>query len=468
MTHDNTLANQQEACAAILAPMGGADVMQAYFQQLGLLLTPLAIDADAPESAPLLLAYTPPQIAIAQALDAGVQPEQAVSDWCRQARNLIDYYITNPANASAFCAPAALLQSGLLSQWLSERHGIEFPEAAIEANIEAPLAWERGSPLSSLTASLFVATHPDVLEVMPELQAISLPLAWAEEPASELHQRAHSQIAGTSLQLTQAKEGGELILGQLHSVQEQLEAYHQDNNVITQELSVANADKAALQEALNSAQSASAESAQTIKALEAELADAKGEAKLVLDQLFLVQEQLEEYYLKNKELEQTQTDSLKKAEDLKQKVQQLDGELSAERQAKDVVANDVKTLLDLGKTLQPAPKRSMLSPARAMVKNLSPKHRQLKKDVELVRQSELFDREWYLEHNPDVLFTGADPAAHYVLHGGPEGRSPGPAFDAERYLTTYQDVADSGMNPLLHYLKFGKAEGRECQVRLEG
>lgn len=81
-------------------------------------------------------------------------------------------------------------------------------------------------------------------------------------------------------------------------------------------------------------------------------------------------------------------------------------------------------------------------------------------DLELVRAADLFDARWYLDANPDVAAAGMDPVLHYVLHGGQEGRDPGPRFASRRYLETYPDVATAGMNPLVHYLRYGRAEGR--------
>ena len=43
-------------------------------------------------------------------------------------------------------------------------------------------------------------------------------------------------------------------------------------------------------------------------------------------------------------------------------------------------------------------------------------------DLALIRKSGLFDREWYLVHNPDVAQAGVDPAQHYLVFGGFEGR----------------------------------------------
>ena len=53
-----------------------------------------------------------------------------------------------------------------------------------------------------------------------------------------------------------------------------------------------------------------------------------------------------------------------------------------------------------------------------------------------------------------------DPALHYLLHGGLEGRDPGPFFSTEAYLARYPDVAEAGVNALLHYETHGRREGR--------
>ncbi len=71
----------------------------------------------------------------------------------------------------------------------------------------------------------------------------------------------------------------------------------------------------------------------------------------------------------------------------------------------------------------------------------------------------LFDREWYLEQNPEVEAAGMDPLVHYLQFGGFEGRDPNPLFDSDWYLQKYPDAALTGLNPLVHYLRHGAAEG---------
>ncbi len=115
----------------------------------------------------------------------------------------------------------------------------------------------------------------------------------------------------------------------------------------------------------------------------------------------------------------------------------------------------------------------------------------------LVRATGLFDADWYLRRNQDVLRSGIDPLSHYVRHGDREGRrpmalfdpqfyrshagrrplrvnallhyaylgrfrriSPSVWFDVAYYLKQNRDVARSGEEPLRHYLREGGASGR--------
>ena len=89
-----------------------------------------------------------------------------------------------------------------------------------------------------------------------------------------------------------------------------------------------------------------------------------------------------------------------------------------------------------------------------------PNLQKFKKSKAIVLASQLFDKTWYLEHNPDVAASKVDPLKHYLLHGGFEGRDPGPDFSSQIYLEKYEDVRLARINPLIHYLQYGKNEGR--------
>ena len=74
----------------------------------------------------------------------------------------------------------------------------------------------------------------------------------------------------------------------------------------------------------------------------------------------------------------------------------------------------------------------------------------------LVAESGLFDRPWYVVHNPEVATAGYEPIDHFLAIGGAAGRSPGPAFDARAYLSEHGEVAAAGVNPLVHFLRNGR------------
>jgi hypothetical protein len=50
-------------------------------------------------------------------------------------------------------------------------------------------------------------------------------------------------------------------------------------------------------------------------------------------------------------------------------------------------------------------------------------------NASLVTSSKLFDRDWYVQQNPDVRNAGFNPLVHYLEHGAPEGRHVSPDVD---------------------------------------
>lgn len=91
-----------------------------------------------------------------------------------------------------------------------------------------------------------------------------------------------------------------------------------------------------------------------------------------------------------------------------------------------------------------------------------------KSDYDLIRNSALFDIEYYNNVNKDVQESRTDPIKHYMDYGWKEYRNPSMYFDTKFYLNSYPDVKDSGMNPLVHYLKYGKKEKRKISSEYNG
>ncbi len=79
----------------------------------------------------------------------------------------------------------------------------------------------------------------------------------------------------------------------------------------------------------------------------------------------------------------------------------------------------------------------------------------------LLQRSGLFDGEWFVERNPDLVATGYDPLTHFHRYGWRENRWPNAYFEPTWYVEHNPDVASSGEDPLLHYAEHGEIEGRQ-------
>jgi hypothetical protein len=80
------------------------------------------------------------------------------------------------------------------------------------------------------------------------------------------------------------------------------------------------------------------------------------------------------------------------------------------------------------------------------------RRRRFVQDYYKIAASPLFDKEWYLQKNPDVAAAKVNPVLHYLQTGGREGRAPGPYFEANVYLRANPDATAAGANPLLRFL----------------
>ena len=76
------------------------------------------------------------------------------------------------------------------------------------------------------------------------------------------------------------------------------------------------------------------------------------------------------------------------------------------------------------------------------------------------RPTALFDPLFYIRQNPDSLNAGENPLLHFADVGWKAGRQPSADFDLAFYLQQNPEVAEAGVNPLVHYLQTGRREGR--------
>ncbi|KAB1069599.1 Ig-like domain-containing protein, partial [Methylobacterium planeticum] len=74
---------------------------------------------------------------------------------------------------------------------------------------------------------------------------------------------------------------------------------------------------------------------------------------------------------------------------------------------------------------------------------------------ELRNPNAAFDTAYYLQQNPEVAASGANPLLHYQEVGWHEGRNPSASFNTNAYLASHPEVAQAGIDPLEHYLQTG-------------
>ncbi len=73
----------------------------------------------------------------------------------------------------------------------------------------------------------------------------------------------------------------------------------------------------------------------------------------------------------------------------------------------------------------------------------------------------LFDSAHYRRKSRLVEAAESNPLVHYLESGAAAGLDPNPLFDSKWYSWRYPDVAGSGMGPLAHFLRQGGKEGRD-------
>ncbi len=156
-----------------------------------------------------------------------------------------------------------------------------------------------------------------------------------------------------------------------------------------------------------------------------------------------------------KQLEQVRTSLKVRFEEIARLTEQL----AKEQEEETRLVNQVQAV-----------NQQLASSASSVASPDSKEAKSQQEDIDLVAASNLFDVDWYLATYQDVAKAeefAQQPATHYTLFGGFEGRNPCPEFDSRFYLQQYDDVRDSGINPLVHYLKYGRDEGRLMSAQVE-
>ena len=383
-----------------------------------------------PAGQTLWIAAVQAELFLANAIEAGNDLKEAALQWEQQTRALLTLQSQKRRQLKLFNLHQALAQPRAFRDGLGESIKIDdYPPQPVSDS------------LALLAACHYVTQQPGLQSLNNRLHASLLPLVDSAALLLDIP-LILQRHRGNAAQLTAITEERDLVLSQLHQVQEQLEIYYvnmrtekQNNEQLSQLL-----------------QGEQQNTERLTLLLQAEKQNTE-QARLAL------------------EAEQQQSKHTLLAHDKQhaRAMAKLEGELRKTK-AQAASAEYAGFLLqqELAKVKNSTSWKAS-SPVRAFgrfIKRTDKEDKKLLQDTALLLTSEYFDIEWYLRLYPDVADSKLNPAEHYLLYGAAEGRLPGPLFDGNWYLQHYPDVAKTGANPLLHFIMFGQQEGRSSSPKL--
>lgn len=484
---------------------------------------------------PFLMLHSHPVEAIAHMIAKGMPPEKAGEVWLDAARAMVRFYKRNRNQTVMVYMDNLLADPEAQLAVIAMQFGLpdhDMPTTTLRVE-QAPV-------LERIVASQLLKQAPGVSALLAQIEACTLPLAGhaysapvldfdavnrqlssiranqvdREELAQQLEQQAElrSLLAKATLESQQSKNESNLLLEQLHQVQEELEAKFIGNKQLQKQLVQLQAQRQTDQQAVQKAEKALLQTEKKLsgadiehekdlkrmreKLRSAEEANHKLEDKLearfashnqLQEQLVMIEarwqrdqqakdhaekvfQEAEHRRMKDKE---NLNEKLRSAEKANRKLesklnvrQKQNNELSELRtqkgQALEAANQQIKRLQRELKDIRSSIAYKTTAPLRRLEARIRCRreNKVLEKPVELVRESGLFNEGWYLKNYPDVAESGMNPIVHYLKFGAKEHRNPSPEFDTDWYLASHKDVVEVDMNPLLHYIKFGQREGR--------
>lgn len=291
------------------------------------------------------------------------------------------------------------------------------------------------------------AIHEEYDQLLQQVREIQSLLDQSKSRCEELEKNQLNAPDQTEInkQLKETEEERDLILAQLHLVQEQLEEYYLKLQAEQQKTGDEQRGLAREKEQLQSQ-------------LQSERQQAIDEQHRLTSKLEAVQQQNKHALLARDKQHAKELEALE-SQLRKTKARAASSEFNKNQLEKELQA--IKSSL-VWKTSAP------LRAVRRIGKKDDEAAQQLQQQVALLLTSEFFDVDWYLSHYPDVAENGINPAEHYLLFGAAEGRLPSQHFDGNWYWQHYPDVAEAAFNPLLHFIMYGQEEGRNASPKLLG
>lgn len=299
-------------------------------------------------------------------------------------------------------------------------------------------------------------------------------------------------------QLNSTHEENDLIIAELHKVQETLETTLHERDAARKQatelkkvqtaLEQVQKDKAALQTQLTAEQATvqkiqkqHQEAEQQVNKLQQKLTSTKEENELVIAELHRLQELLESKLIERESLVEKHDIAIQQRDSA---LQQLDRRLAQLQQLHPELKKYQEEQTSLYGRIERYQKQLNIQKSEfqqvlqeqeiwlqwlrahatryitATYRYSRAYRKALSQQIALLEVSQHFDKQWYIEQNPDIASSNMQPAEHYLKFGALEGRSPSPNFDTDFYITQNHDVAEAGHHPLLHFLRHGQLEQR--------
>lgn len=181
------------------------------------------------EGAHLLLCYRAPIFVLAESLAQGRPPAEALAEWMTEAESLLAICRQNRRRLTLVEATLATRNQLAFVERLNQRLGLSLalPSAGKSGEHVDP------NPVFLLIADHTVRTDAEVRQMAAELEATAIPITPAQALLPDAaaacsaygDQRAASED-GSKIKFDELKEENDLLLLQLHQVQEELEAYY--------------------------------------------------------------------------------------------------------------------------------------------------------------------------------------------------------------------------------------------------
>jgi hypothetical protein len=182
-----------------------------------------------------LYTYARPEYAVAQAMADGAAPEDALREWQAAINKMLAEFRPKRRHSLLVEATSALRQAGAPVPGQ--------PTRTPAASAKALETTGDISPMHLALATLAVYQTSDIRDLLGELAASTAPLpGWDKPPQLDLqliqqslrttrqaHEALEAELTTTQAQLKDHQEENELLLLQLHQVQEELERYYLRN-----------------------------------------------------------------------------------------------------------------------------------------------------------------------------------------------------------------------------------------------